>query len=170
MHAENHDGTSIHKCVCVCVCFKDRRVILVCPGKHVVNNGHELHNPLVEVQVLQALEEVSVLAAIGAHHGNLLRLGLGGKHRHFQTERLQQHGLKRGKNNKWPHCQQKSASTSHLILLGVAWHGDAGGLNGGQVWTDLIQAKSCLQPFLSPVHQHLLKLMREKKRRVSGWQ
>ena len=68
--------------------FVSKTSILVCPGKHVVNNGHELHNPLIKVQVLQALEEVSVLATVGAHHGNLLWLGLGGKYEHFQTERL----------------------------------------------------------------------------------
>ena len=32
--------------------------------KHVVDDGHELHDPLIKVEVFQALEEVGVLAAI----------------------------------------------------------------------------------------------------------
>ena len=129
----------------------------MCPGKHVVNDGHELHNPLIKVEVLQALEEVGVLPAIRAHHGNLLWLGLGGKDRHFQTERLQQYRLKEKQVTR---LSLRFGSTSNLVLLGVAWHGDAGGLDGSQMGTDLIEAESRLQPFLGPVHQHLLKLMR----------
>ena len=46
----------------------------------------------------------------------------------------------------------------HLILLGVAWHRDAGGPDGCQVWTDLIEAECCLHSLLSTMHQHLLEL------------
>ena len=46
----------------------------------------------------------------------------------------------------------------HLILLGVAWHRDARGPDGRQVWTDLIEAECCLHSLLSTMHQHLLEL------------
>ena len=45
------------------------------------------------MKVLQALKQVSVLATIGANHGDLLRLGLGWEDGHFKLERLQGHRL-----------------------------------------------------------------------------
>ena len=45
------------------------------------------------MKVLQALEQVGVLPTIGAHHGDLLRLGLGWEDGHFKLERLQGHRL-----------------------------------------------------------------------------
>ena len=54
--------------------------VLVGPAEHVVDDGQELHDPLVQVQVLQALEEIRVLAAVTADHGYLLGLGLSGEH------------------------------------------------------------------------------------------
>ena len=66
---------------------------LVSLGKHVVDDGHELHDSLVQMEVLQSLEEVGVLAAVRASHRYLLRLCLGGEDSHFQLEGLQSHWL-----------------------------------------------------------------------------
>ena len=60
--------------------------ILVGPGKHVVDDVHELHDPLVQVEVLEAFEQVGVLAAIGTNHGYLLWLGLGRKYCYLELE------------------------------------------------------------------------------------
>ena len=38
--------------------------LLVCPCKHVVDDGHELHDSLIQMEVLKAFEEVGVLAAV----------------------------------------------------------------------------------------------------------
>ena len=51
--------------------------ILVSSGKHVIYDVHELHDPLIKVEILEALEEVCVLAAIRSYHGDLLGFGLG---------------------------------------------------------------------------------------------
>ena len=56
-------------------------------AEHVADDGHELHHPLVQVQVLQTLEQVSVLTSVTADHGDLLGLGLGG-----QDQRLREGG------------------------------------------------------------------------------
>ena len=53
------------------------------PCEHVVDDGHELHDPLIQVEVLQTLEEVGVFASITPDHGDLLGFGLGGQHRHL---------------------------------------------------------------------------------------
>ena len=66
---------------------------LVCPGKHVVDDGHELHDALVQVQVLQPLEQVGMLAPVRARHGDLLGLGLRRQDGHLQLKGLQCHGL-----------------------------------------------------------------------------
>ena len=66
---------------------------LVCSAEHVVDDGHELHDPLIKMEVLQPLEQVRVLAAIAAYHGDLLGLGLSGQYGYFQMERLQRHRL-----------------------------------------------------------------------------
>ena len=51
----------------------------------------------------------------------------------------------------------------YLVSLVVSWHGDAGGGDGCQVGTDLMQAQRILHPLLSSVHQHLLELRNKNK-------
>jgi len=65
----------------------------VCSDKHVVDNTHELHDSLVQVEVLQALEEVGVAATVRAHHRYLLRLGLGGEDVDVEVKTLKRHGM-----------------------------------------------------------------------------
>ena len=67
--------------------------ILVGSGEHVVDDVHELHYPLIQVEVLQALEQVGVFTTIGANHGDLLGLGLGREDGYFKLEGLQGHRL-----------------------------------------------------------------------------
>ena len=72
---------------------KERVYSLEVSHKHVVDDGHELHDPLIQVEVLQSFEEVRVLSPVRAHHGYLLGFGLGGEHHHVQIEALQHDGL-----------------------------------------------------------------------------
>lgn len=65
---------------------KNYKVSLVSLGKHVVDDGHELHDPLVEMEVLQTFEQVGVLSSVRANHRDLLRLCLGGQDGHLQLE------------------------------------------------------------------------------------
>ncbi len=51
--------------------------ILVSSCEHVVNNVHELHDPLIKMKILQTLEKVRVLSSIRADHRDLFRFGLG---------------------------------------------------------------------------------------------
>ena len=67
--------------------------LLVGSGEHVVDDVHELHDPLVKMKVLQALEQIGVLPTIWANHGDLLRLGLGWEDGYFKLEWLQGHRL-----------------------------------------------------------------------------
>lgn len=46
----------------------------------------------------------------------------------------------------------------YLISLVVAGHRDAGGGDGCQVGTDLVQTQGVLHPLLGTMHQHLLEL------------
>ena len=61
-------------------------ISLVSPGKHVVNDIHELHDPLIKMKVLQALEQIDVLTTISPNHGDLLWLGLGWQDSYFKLE------------------------------------------------------------------------------------
>ena len=67
--------------------------LLVGSGKHVIDDIHELHDPLVQMEVLQTLEQVGVFTTIRANHGDLLRFGLGRKDSYFKLERFQCHRL-----------------------------------------------------------------------------
>ena len=60
--------------------------LLVGLCEHVVDDGHELHDPLVEMEVLKTLEEVGVLASVRPNHRDFLRLCLGGQDGHLQLE------------------------------------------------------------------------------------
>ena len=49
------------------------------------------------MEVLKALEEVSVLPSITTNHGDLLGFGLGGQHRHLKLEGFQGYRLMEGR-------------------------------------------------------------------------
>ena len=53
---------------------------LVCSCEHVIHDGHELHDPLVKMKVLETFEQVSVFSAVRTNHGDLLWLGLSGQY------------------------------------------------------------------------------------------
>ena len=67
---------------------------LVSFSEHVVDDGHELHDPLIQMEILQTLEEVGVFTTIRANHRDFLRLSFRRQNGHFQLERLQSHWLK----------------------------------------------------------------------------
>lgn len=54
--------------------------------KHVIDDGHKLHNPFVQVQILQSLEEIGVFTSVRTDHGDFLGFCLGGQDSHFQMK------------------------------------------------------------------------------------
>ena len=92
--------------------------LLVGSGKHVVDDVHELHNPFVQMEILQALKQVGVLTTIGANHRDLLRLCLCREDGYFKLEGLQGHRLKG--------VQDKS-----MYPLPTSFHAFCWGVGGG---------------------------------------
>ena len=65
---EGVHGEGVHASSEDMLSAKERLHSLEVSHKHVVDDGHELHDPLIQVEVLQAFEEVRVLPPIRAHH------------------------------------------------------------------------------------------------------
>ena len=60
----------------------------MCPCKHVVDDGHELHDSLIQMEVLKAFEEVGVLAAVRPNHGDLFGFCFGWEDSYLKLEGL----------------------------------------------------------------------------------
>jgi len=60
--------------------YQDYKVfLLVSSSKHVVDNVEKLHNPLIQVQILQALEQIRVSFPIRPFEDQFLGFGLCGE-------------------------------------------------------------------------------------------
>ena len=72
-----------------CVNQSEINIVLCQPIRveyYLVSDGQELHDSLVQVEILQTLEEVGVPLTIVPQHAQLLGLGLGGEHGHGVVE------------------------------------------------------------------------------------
>ena len=62
-------------------------------GKELVDDGKQLHDTFVQVEVFAALEQERVLASVAANHGEFFGFGLGSQYLYSGTEFVDGNGV-----------------------------------------------------------------------------